>query len=162
MSITLVVNNIPFEYPSAGTAPGWGQPATDWASEVTEVLGELSGPNDIIQTTFSIQNNISVFTNIASLTFNTGQVRGATINYTIYRTSTANPSGFSEGGTIQIVYDNAAGVNDKWSMTVFGITGNSGVTFNLTDAGQFQYKSTDINSTGYSGVMTFRAKSLTV
>lgn len=157
----LTVNNIPFNYPEPGSPPGtWGEPATGWATEVTEVLGNIQGPNDIIETTFNIQNNISVFTTIAGLSFNTGEVRSAVINYSIYRTSTANPSGFSESGTIQITYDNSAGVGDKWSFTVYGITGNSGVTFTLTDAGQFQYKSTDINATGYSGIMNFRAKSL--
>lgn len=159
MSITLTVNNIPYDYPDSGTPPGWGEGATGWATEVTEVLGELLGPNDIIETTFNIQNNIAVFTNIANLTFNTGQVRGAEIQYSIYRTSTATPSGKAESGTINIVYDNAAGSGSKWNYTVFGITGNSGVTFNLTDAGQFQYKSTDIGALGYSGIMVFTAKS---
>lgn len=161
MSITLTVNGIPFEYPTPGQEPGWGEAATDWATEVTEVLGELLGPNDIIQTTFNIQNNIAVFTNIASLSFDPGEVRGALIDYTIYRTSDANPSGQAEGGSIKIVYDNSAGAGSKWIWTVYGVAGNSGVTFNLTDAGQFQYQSTDIGAVGYSGTMTFRAKALT-
>jgi hypothetical protein len=161
MPIDLTVNSITFPYPTAGQSPGWGQAATDWATEVTEVLNELKGPNDIAQTTFNIQNNISTFTNIAGLSFNTGQVRAATIQYSIYRTSTANPSGYSEGGTINIVYDNSAGSGSKWLISAGNIAGNSGVTFTVTDAGQFQYKSTDITAPGYSGVMTFRAKSLT-
>jgi hypothetical protein len=160
MSVTLTVNNIPFEYPVSGDEPGWAEGATGWAEEVTEVLGELLGPNDIIETTFNIQNNISTFTNIASLSFNTGEVRGAAINYTIYRVSDTTTSGKAESGTINIVYDNAAASGSKWTYTVFGVNGNSGVTFDVTDAGQFQYKSTDIGSAGYSGVMTFRAKSL--
>lgn len=159
MPQTLIVNNIPFEYPVAGDEPGWGQPASDWAAEVTDVLSDLLGSNDITQTSFNIQNNISVFTDISSLSFNTGQVRSAIIQYSIYRTSTANPSGQAESGIIAIVYDNAAPVNQKWSVTQTA-NGNAGVLFNVTDSGQFQYKSTDINSTGYSGLMKFRAQTL--
>lgn len=160
MPITLIVNNIPFEYPVPGDEPGWGQPATDWATEVTDVLNDLLGPNDITQTSFTIQNNISSATDVAGLSFNTGQVRSAIIEYSIYRVSTAEPSGHADSGTINIIYDNSAGVGVKWSMVIGAVTGSGGVTFSITDNGQFQYTSTDIGSSGYSGVMKFRAKTL--
>ena len=160
MPITLIVNNIPYEYPVPGDSPGWGQPATDWATEVTAVLAELLGSTDIVQTPFIISNNISSFSDIVGLSFNTGLVRGAVIDYTIYRTSTANPTGNSESGVLSVVYDNLAGSGSKWSLIGYAQNGDSGVTFNITDSGQFQYKSTDINATGYSGVMHFRAKTL--
>lgn len=160
MPVTLIINQIPFEYPIPGDSPGWGQGATDWSKEVTIVLNDLLGPNDITETTFPIANNVTAFGNIAGLLFNTGQVRGATIFYTIYRTSTANPSGHAESGTLNIVYDNAASAGSKWSLVGFNQNGNSGVTFTITDAGQFQYKSSDINSVGYSGVMHFKATTL--
>ncbi len=82
------------------------------------------------------------------------------IDYTVYRTSTASPSGNSEGGVISVVYDNLAAPGSKWSLVLYGGNGLSGVTFNITDSGQFQYKSSDIGATGYSGVMHFRAKTL--
>lgn len=160
MPIELIVNNLPFFYPVAGDEPGWGQSATDWAAEVTDVLNDLKGPNDILQTTVAISNNVSSFTNIASLTFNTGQVRSAVINYSVYRISTANPSGNAESGVLSITYDNSASSGNKWLLTGYGISGSSGLTFNITDAGQMQYKSTDIGTSGYTGEMTFRAKAL--
>ena len=160
MPITLIVNNIPYEYPIPGDSPGWGQPATDWASEVTLVLNDLLGPNDITETAFSLQNNITSFTNVAGLSFNTGQVRSAVIDYSVYRTSTANPSGNAESGLITIVYDNLAASGSKWSMTMGPVNGDAGVIFSILDNGQVQYQSSDINSTGYSGVMKFRAKTL--
>src|ERR1019366_608799 len=116
MPVTLIVNNIPYEYPVPGDAPGWGQPATDWATEVTLVLNNLLGPNDIIESTFNIANNISSSTNVNGLTFNTGQVRSAFINYTVYRTSTAHPTGQAEAGELIIVYDNLAASRSKWSL----------------------------------------------
>lgn len=160
MPITLTVNNIPYEYPVAGDSPGWGQPATDWAAQVTTVLNDLLGPNDITQTTFTVGNNIAVFTDIAGLSFNTGEVRGSTIEYTIYRYSDSFPSGNAESGTLTIVYDNNAAPGSLWSMTGYGINGYAGVTFTITDLGQVQYKSTNITGTNYAGNMHFRAKSL--
>lgn len=160
MPITLIVNNIPYEYPVPGDSPGWGQPATDWATEVTAVLAELLGSTDIVQTPFIISNNISSPSDIVGLSFNTGLVRAAVIDYSIYRTSTSNPSGKAESGVISIVYDNLATPGSKWSLILYGGNGLAGVTFNITDSGQVQYTSTDIGATGYSGVIHFRAKTL--
>lgn len=156
LSVELIVNSIPFDYPSEGEDPGWGGPATSWAEEVTKVLNNVLGPDDILQTTFNVANNQIVVQDITGLLFNAGTVRAATIQYAIYRISTANPSGYTEAGEIHVVYDNAVG----WSFAVGGVVGNSGVNFSITPAGQFQYTSNDINSLGYSGVMKFRAVSL--
>lgn len=160
MAVTLVVNNTPYQYPQNQESPGWGEAATDWAIAVTDVLNNVLGPDDILQTIFTVANNVSSFSDITGLSFNTGAVRSAIIEYSVYRTSTANPSGNAESGVISIVYDNAASAGSKWTMTVSNVAGNSGLTLNITDAGQLQYKSTDINATGYAGNMHFRARSL--
>lgn len=160
MPITLTVNNIPYQYPVSGDSPGWGGPATDWAAEVTLVLNELQGSTDIVQTPFAIANNISSPTNIVGLSFNTGLVRAAVIDYSVYRTSTLNPSGKAESGVMGIVYDNLASSGNKWGLVLYGGDGVSGVNFSITDVGQFQYTSTDIGTAGYSGIMRFRARSL--
>ncbi len=163
MPIELIVNGVPFEYPIPGDPPGWGQPATDWATEVTFVLNNLKGPNDILQTSFSspsFANNQSLPADIVGLSFNTGQVRAAFIQYSVYRISTANPSGHAEAGEMIAVYDNSAGSGSKWSLIVGPVSGSSGVTFSMTDTGQVQYTSTDINATGYSAVMKFKAIAL--
>jgi hypothetical protein len=160
MPILLTVNNIPFEYPIAGDSPGWGQAASDWAAEVTLVLNDLLGPNDIIETTFNVANNVTSSSNVNGLVFNTGQVRAATVAYSIYRISTSNMYGFTESGTMNVSYDNLAPGGSKWSLVIGNVTGNSGVTFTITDAGQIQYQSTDLGSAGYSGVMHFKAATL--
>lgn len=160
MPVTLVVNKQPYNYPVPGDSPGWGAEATGWAEQVTEVLQELFGDNDIAETTFNVANNVTSFTNVVGLILNTGAVRAATITYSVYRVSTANPSGHSESGTLRAVYDNSAGSGSKWALSGFGIDGDAGITFQILDSGQVQYKTTDINSTGYSGVMHFSAKTL--
>lgn len=146
MPITLVVNNIPYEYPIPGDAPGWGEGATDWAEQVTIVLNNLNGPDDITQTTFPISNNVTSPANVNGLIFNTGTVRSAVINYSIYITSAAFPFGNSESGVINITYDNGAPSGSKWSLIQYGVNGNTGVVFSVTDSGQVQYTSTNLAS----------------
>lgn len=154
MSRTLIVNNIPFEYPTSGDEPGWGGDATDWATEVTNVLSNIVGPDDILDTSFNIANNQTTFADITGLVFNIGSVRSAVIEYNITRTSDSNPSGLTETGEFHIVYDNV----DGWSIGSGGVIGNSGVTFQITSLGQMQYQSTDVGSTNYVGTMVFSAK----
>lgn len=156
MAVELIVNSIPFDYPSDGEDPGWGGPATAWAEEVTKVLNNILGPDDILETSFIIANNQVSLQDITGLIFNAGTVRSATVTYSIYRVSTANPSGYTETGDIKLVYDNAVG----WSFSVGNIVGNSGVNFNITPTGQMQYTSNDINSLGYTGIMKFKATAL--
>lgn len=156
MSKVLIVNNTPYNYPTSGDEPGWGNDATGWAEGVTNVLSDLLGPNDILETAFNIANNQASFSDITGLIFNAASVRAADISYSVFRLSTSNLSGHAEKGTIQLIYDNNIG----WSINQGNILGSAGVTFSITGTGQLQYKSTDIGSLGYIGTMKFRAKSL--
>lgn len=168
MPITLTVNNIPFSYPVPGDSPGWGQGATGWATEVTTVLNDLLSPDDIIQTSFALSNNVSSFTNIAGLSFNTGTVRSALIEYSIYRTYvvSSTPFDLAEAGQMLVVYQSLASPGSKWQMVIGPQVGSSGVTFTINDAGQIQYKSNNLNAAPYNGtgattgVIHFRAKTL--
>lgn len=160
MAIDLTVNNTVISYPEPNEPPGWGEGATEFAIQVAEVLNDLVNSNDILETSFTIQNNIAVFTNIAGLSFSTGEVRSASISYSIYRYSDSTPSGNAETGSIDIVYDDNAPVTEKWLISVNSAVGNSGVIFSITDAGQVQYQSTDIGSSNYFGEMKFRAKTI--
>lgn len=159
MSIVLLVNGTAYPYPNPGEDPNWGQGATDWAGAVTEALNTLLAPGDILQTTFSIDNNIALATNINGLVFDPGTVRAANIDYAIYRTSTLNPSGNAETGIIHLIYDDSASAGSKWKFSQ-SIDGASGVSLSITDAGQVQYTSSDIGTAGYSGTIKFRARTL--
>lgn len=160
MPKTLIVNNTPYNYPTPGDEPGWGNQATGWATGVTNVLSDLLGPNDILETAFNVANNQTDNSgsngDVVGLIFNAASVRAADITYSVFRISDTNSSGHTERGTIQIAYDNNLG----WSINQGNILGSSGVTFTITASGQFKYKSTDIGSTNYVGTMKFRGKSL--
>lgn len=156
MPIPLTINGVTYNYPVNGENPEWGNDATDWAQAVTEVINLFVGPGDILDTPGVIDNNISTPTNVNFLLFDTGTVRAANVDYSVFRTSDANPSGYAESGTIFIVFDDSL---NQWQLSQRTV-GNSGVVFNITNAGQFQYTSTDIGSANYNGVIRFRAKAL--
>lgn len=156
MPKTLIVNNTPYSYPAAGDEPGWGGDATGWACEVTRVLNNILGPDDILETSFNLVNNQAVVANVTGLIFNAGSVRSAVVRYAIYRMSDDNPSGKAETGEFHIVYDDNAG----WNFGIGGIIGNSETVFTILPTGQIQYTSSDIGSLNYVGVMKFSAKAL--
>lgn len=152
-TVELEVNNKQFLYPNAGENPGWGEDATAWAEEVTEVLNSLAGPDDILQTTVSINNNVGPTpSNVAGLLFNTATVRSARIDYNIYRTLNA-ASELAETGIVQIVYKSIAGT---WELSQEA-TGNAGVSFTITNAGQVQYTSTNMGVGTHVGTLNFES-----
>lgn len=159
MSIPLTINNNTYDYPSPGEDPGWGEPATGWAQAVTDTLNTLVAPDDILSTSYIVNNNVTSATDVNRLFFDPGTVRAANISYSVYRVSTSNPTGKVESGTIYLSFDNAASPGSKWLLGQQKI-GDAEIIFNITDAGQVQYQTTDIGSPGYSGTIKFYAKTL--
>lgn len=152
----LIVNNNTFAYPVTGDEPGWGEPATGWAAEVTNVLSELQGGNDIIQTSFNVANNISSPLDVVGLIFNPAQVRSAVVEYSVYRTTDTNE--LSETGELFLVYKNGGTIGSKWSIGRMFFGDDSGIVFTMSDSGQIQYTSTNVTGANYSGTMHFLGK----
>ena len=69
MSVILTVNNTPYEYPEQGDQAPWGEAATGWATEVTNVLATVKGPSDLLETSFELVNNQTTFASIPGFTF---------------------------------------------------------------------------------------------
>lgn len=155
MSIPLTVNGTTYNYPEPGESKGWGEDATAFAEGVTELLSDLKGPNDIVQTTFSLANNQTSPADITGLAFDITQVRSSVINYSIYRVTDSNE--LAESGQIFIVYKNNAAT---WSLARQFFNDDSGITFSITNTGQVQYTSTNVAGTNYSGIINFRASCL--
>lgn len=149
MAITLIVNNIPFDYPEQGEPAPWGEVASSWAAEVTKVLNSVSGASDILESSATILNNQTTFQNISGLFFETAVVRSFTVNGNIYRTYNVSQE-VSESFTMSGLNQGASG----WIIQIEGL-GDAGITFNIDSSGQIQYKSS--NLTGYiSGLIKFR------
>lgn len=159
MAKTLVVNNNTFSYPDSGDDPGWGGEATAWAVEVTRVINNLSGPDDILQSTATINNNVTVAASVTGLLFDPTSVRSAIVEYSIYRRTDTAVSGLSEHGELVLLYDNDA-PTDKWKITR-QTNSDAGIEFDINQAtGQITYTSTDVAGANYSGIMKFRARTL--
>ncbi len=161
MSIPLTLNGVTYNYPQPGQDPSWGENGTDWAVAVTEILNTLVAPGDILTTTANINDNVAVLTDVDGMNFDPTLVRATNVTYSIYRISNDEPSGHSEDGTLFLNYDNNAAPGSKWTLSQ-RTNGNSGVVFSVTDLGQVQYRSTQIDNGGggYTGVMKFAARSL--
>lgn len=149
MSITLTVNNIPFELPTQGSQAPWAEGLDGWHEEVTKVLNSLKGNSDILETGANIANNVTSPTDITDFKFNAAQVRSFAVRGNITRTNDAN-SQYEE--FVLVGLRTATG----WDLQQDGI-GNAGVSFSITNAGQVQYTSTNLPfSSSYSGLMKFR------
>lgn len=159
MAIQLTINGTTYNFPENGEDASWGEELSSWATAVTESLNTLLGEGDILETPFTLPNNISSDTEVVGLFFNPALVRAANIDYTIYRISDTNPSGYAEVGKMFLIYDDSATVGQKWQLSQTS-AGNSGVMFSIQDNGQIYFKSSDIGSTGYYGLIKFRAKAL--
>lgn len=153
----LVVNGQNYLFPEESDSPPWGSLVTDWATAVTGVLGEVVGPGDIVETSAAINNNVTSPTNVTALSFSSASIRGAIVDYTVYRVTT-NPGAqeLVEVGNMYLSFKSTA---NTWGIVVVGGQG-AGVTFSMTTSGQVQYISTNMTGLNYSGVIKFRARAL--
>lgn len=156
MSKNLSVNGNNFSYPEAGDPPGWGEGASNWADEVTEVLNTLSNVNNVLETTFILTNGQTTPANVTDLVFSTSSVRAAEIDYSVYITTDSEE--LTETGKLVIAYSNVSGT---WDIAQYALMDDSGIEFSILNSGQVQYTTTTIAGTGYSGTLKFKAKVLT-
>lgn len=159
MSSVLIVNGTPYEYPDPGENPNWGEDAFGWAQAVTEVLNTILALGDILETEFTVNNNVAVASDVNGLIFDPGVIRSAEITYNIYRITDSVTSGNAESGKILLVYDDNAPATQKWSVTQQK-NGEAGVVLQILDSGQVQYLSTNIAGANYFGLIKFSAKVL--
>ena len=164
MAVELEVNGLTFEFPEDGDEPGWGEEVTNWATEVSTVLGDLAGTSDDITiTSFTIAQGVTAasLTAVTGLLFAPATVRSAVITYSIIRTTATTLSGKAEAGEIRVVYDGGAASGSKWLITQESV-GSADVSFAVNDTGQFTYSSTTIAGGTYVGVLKFFGKTTPV
>lgn len=154
MPIPLVIANETYQYPINRDPAGWGTEASDWAQAVTDNLNSLSGPADILNTVANISNNITSPTLIPGLSFDSTVVKGAKVDYNVYRVTSTNE--VVEQGIMLLSYKPNAML---WDLTL--VSGqNSNVVFSITTSGQMQYTSDNMPGLNYSGEITFRGLGL--
>jgi hypothetical protein len=136
MAVTLTVNNIPFDFPEQGDQAPWGESVTGWAQEVTEVIETIKGPYDFIETTITIQNNITN-ANLSGISFNTGLVRSFEASGTIFRVAGTSPE------IVETFILQGLNLGSSWQISQEGI-GDSGVLFDIDTFGQLKYTSNNL------------------
>lgn len=132
----MTVNGTTFDYPVSGEDPGlYGEEATAWAEEVTDVLSSIVGAGDILQTNFNLDNNqTGSFANITGFIFDSSQVRGVTASYRIERTNASTY--LVEKGELEIVFNPQT---TTWTLQREYV-GDGGIDLDITSGGQLQYK----------------------
>jgi len=149
MSRDLIVSNNTYAFPDQGANPAYGEVISDWAEAVTDSLAGLSPSGDILARTANIGNNTSGV--VTGLSFDSTLIRGATVLYSIYRTSTTISTPKAETGILQLDYDGTT-----WNIAREA-TQDTGITFTVSSAGVVSFSSTDVGATSYTGTMSYRA-----
>ena len=171
MSKTLVVNSIPFEYPEQGEQQPWGESATAWASEVTDLLNFVVGTFDKLESAVEIKEVQSISADISGLVFPSASVRSFVLTGSVsrkYTTATlpaGSPAPFSiaEQFTLTGIFDDSSAT---WTIQKESV-GESFVSFDINSSGQISYQSQNLttlysltSTAGYSGLLKYKASTL--
>jgi hypothetical protein len=104
---------------------------------------------------FTIANNQSSAANITNLLFDGVQIRGFSIEYTVYRQTDTASSAVAQIGNLRGVYNTQSAT---WFMSDDYSGQNSGVSFSILSSGQLRYTSSNIAGANYVGVMKYSIK----
>lgn len=157
MAKVLTINGSSFEFPQNNEDPNWAQDVTAWAEAVSSSIEDLLAASDLIVGSEVIGNNVTSETPLSDLVFSPDTIRAAHISYVVYRTSDSWTTDVYETGVLYLVYDTNASASYKWILGLNTI-GDAGITFSVTDFGQVEYTTTDIDDTGYTGKITYSVK----
>lgn len=175
MSVQINISGTIIEFPSSAQSPNWAPALIEFAQTVESALSGIVGPYDISPQVIDIVNTgleTAIQNASVSLSFPTSTVRAANIRYSVYRSNSV-PYTHSETGLLTVVYNANAAIGYKWqiqrdfvgNITPEGTSGNglttAGINFRIDDNGQLYYTAVSINSTGYTGKLSFAAQALT-
>lgn len=111
------------------------------------------GAGFIIETEFDINNNQTSWKSIVGLSFDNASYKSAKIIAEIRRKTDA-----TERVSIVDIYASYFDLEGIWILSVSEVGSESGVTFNITDQGQIQYKSDEHSGANYTGTIKFKAE----
>jgi len=145
-------------FPNSGTSPNWAEAVIEFAQATESALASVVGTYDVALQTFDFDSsNPGSDVDIPNLNFPVTQVRAATIEYAIDRTTSLTE--VTEKGTLEIVYNSTNSSSNKWEV-VRGFVADSSVSFTVTDVGQVQISTTALSGTSHTGRITYEAKAL--
>lgn len=155
---TIIITGTPIDFPNSAAAPNWAPAVIQFAELVAAALSEIVGTYDVIPQRFVIDtapNGSDV--PITNLSFSTTNVRGAFIQYSVYRNTSAIT--VSETGNLMIVYNPTNGTGEKWEITR-DFVGDADVTFDIDDTGQININLTALAGTAHNGFISYTGRAL--
>lgn len=161
MAIEITIQNRVIEFPESAEDPNWAPALVEFAQAVEAAIATITGSFDVAPQVFNIDAfNTTTNQDIPALNFPNTDVRSATIQYAVIRTTDApDASAVYEGGTIELLYDPSKTVGSKWDL-VNEHQGDAKIAFSITDAGQIQFSTETITGLNHTGFITFRALSV--
>lgn len=143
--------------PDVNDDPNWAEGMVEAFQAIADALQQTVGTFDIVPQTYTMVSNVNTDVDISALSFPTASVRGATIRYTIHRSTSTNVE--AEYGLLNIVYNENNSTGQKWEMSR-EFVGSSTVSFDISDDGQILFSSSSLAGTGHTGTISFSASSL--
>lgn len=139
-SIPLTINNQVIDFPLPGAVPAeaWGEALVQFAQAVEAELSKTASPGAISRIEYDFTNNQTTFANIPGYAFSNPDVIAFTSEYSIVRDT--GVAAMVEHGLL----DGIKNPYGNWNFTRRITSGDdSGMTFDITIAGQLQYKSSN-------------------
>ncbi len=158
MSVIIEIQGTPIEFPSTGESPNWAPAVIQFAQSVEAALSLVVNASDVPpQVQFISRDGDTGFRTIKNLEFDSGVVRAAYINYSLFFRENAGDI-TSESGTMTLLYDGTI-----WQLIrefVGEATVNSVLTeFDVNESGQVIIKTGSL--VDYSEAkISFSAKTL--
>jgi hypothetical protein len=164
MSIKLLIKGTPVEIPESGASPNWSPGIISAIEALTEAINSVSGTYDVAPQVQDISlESPNLNHDVNNLIFPKEDVRAAIIYYSVYRkTEDDGPilgEEIAEAGTLQIVYNEANPVANKWEIQR-EFVGNAKISFSVTDLGQIQFNKLPIDGINNEEKLSYRAISI--
>lgn len=142
-----------YPFPEQGDLAPWGEEVTAWAEAVTNALQSVQGPNDILITSSTLANNQTTFADVPNLSFNSAQVQSVDVDFLVVRIFDLGATTITESGRMIGSYNGT-----EFSLSVDS-EGDAGIDFDITNAGQIQYITTDL-ADHQSSTIRFKARTI--
>lgn len=158
MAKNITINGQVIPFPQQGDPQPHGEPVTDFAEQVAAILNTLQGPDDIVNTVVSLNNNQTTPANIQQFFLDPASVKGTICRYTIYRTTTT--TSVVETGTLIISRKDAS---PFWLISRDSSGPDAGIEFNpsATTNGQIQYTLSNLTD-HVSSTLIFSVKAFSI
>lgn len=160
----ITVKGTVINIPNSGSSPNWSSAIIEAFQALADAVNVFTGTFDVAPQTQAIDafnpgSNIP----LDNLVFPPSEVRSATIYYTIYRKTedSGPPDGveITEGGTLEIVYNNSRPSTEKWEIGRMG-EGDALVDFIVDDLGQISFSTQAVTGINHTGIISYRAISI--